>query len=68
MILMYARIGRQGKLEGKPFAATGWFATGYFLVWIGFSLVATLVQWAIERSALLDSRMASASTRSGESC
>jgi predicted metal-binding membrane protein len=61
MILMHARIGRQGKLEGKPFAATGWFAAGYFLVWIGFSFVATLVQWAIERAALLDSRMASAS-------
>ena len=41
MILMYARVGRQGKLEGKPFAATGWFATGYFLVWTGFSLAAT---------------------------
>jgi predicted metal-binding membrane protein len=52
MILMYAR---------KPFAATGWFATGYFLVWIGFSLAATLVQWGVERAALLDSRMASAS-------
>ena len=46
---------------GKTFAATGWFATGYFLVWIGFSLAATLVQWVIERAALLDSRMASAS-------
>ena len=61
MILMYARVGRQAKAESKPFAATGWFAAGYFLVWIGFSLAATLVQWAIERAALLDSRMASAS-------
>src|SRR6476646_8794250 len=33
MILMYARIGRQGKLEGKQFAALGLFATGYFLAW-----------------------------------
>jgi predicted metal-binding membrane protein len=61
MILMYARVGRQAKAESKPFAATGWFAAGYFLVWIGFSLAATLVQWAIERAALLDSQMASAS-------
>ena len=61
MILMYARVGRQGRVDGKPFAATGWFATGYFLAWIGFSLVAALVQWAIERAALLISRMASAS-------
>src|SRR5499425_469598 len=38
MVLMYARVGRQGRAEGKPFAATGWFAAGYFLAWIGFSL------------------------------
>lgn len=61
MILMYARVGRQGKAQGKPLAATGWFAAGYLLAWIGFALAATLVQWAVEREALLDSRMASAS-------
>jgi predicted metal-binding membrane protein len=61
MILMYARVGRQGRTAGKPLAATGWFAAGYFLVWVGFSLAATLTQWAVERAALLDSRMASAS-------
>jgi predicted metal-binding membrane protein len=61
MILIYARLGRQAKSAGKPFAATGWFAAGYFLVWIGFALAATLVQWMLERTALLDSRMASAS-------
>jgi predicted metal-binding membrane protein len=61
MILMYARVGRQGRIAGKPLVATGWFAAGYFLIWIGFSLAATLVQWMIERAALLDSRMTSAS-------
>src|SRR5436305_10391535 len=61
MILMYARVGRQGRTEGKPLAATGWFAAGYFAAWINFSLAATMVQWGIERAALLDDRMASAS-------
>src|SRR5262249_62132187 len=42
MILMYALVGRQGKAAGNPFAATGWFAAGYFLAWIGFSLAAAL--------------------------
>ena len=60
MILLYARVGRQGKSAGKPLAATGWFVGGYFLAWVGFSLAATLVQWVLERAALLDSRMASA--------
>ncbi len=61
MILMYARVGRQGKAQGKPFAATGWFAAGYLLAWGGFSLAATLLQWAIERAVLLDSWMTIAS-------
>jgi predicted metal-binding membrane protein len=60
MILMYARAGRQAKIAGKPLAPTGWFAAGYFLAWAGFSLSATLVQWMLERAALLDARMASA--------
>jgi predicted metal-binding membrane protein len=61
MILMYARVGRQVNAKSKPLMATGWFVAGYFLTWIAFSLVATLVQWMIERAAFLDSRMASAS-------
>jgi predicted metal-binding membrane protein len=61
MILMYAAVGRRWKAEGKPFAATGWFAAGYLLAWSGFSLAATLLQWVIDRAALLDSQMAIAS-------
>ena len=57
MILMYARVVRQGQAQGRPFAATGWFAAGYLLAWTGFSLAATVLQWVIERAALLDSRM-----------
>src|SRR5262247_223651 len=60
MILLYARVGRQGRAAGRPLAATGWFAAGYFVAWAGFSLAATLVQWVLERKALLDARMASA--------
>src|SRR6266704_409835 len=65
MILMYARVGRHGKAQGKPFAATGWFAAGYLLAWSGFSLAATFLQWVIERAALLDTRMAIASNLLG---
>jgi predicted metal-binding membrane protein len=62
MILMYARVGRQTGAQGRPLAAaTVWFGSGYFLVWAAFSLFATLVQWALERTALLDSAMASTS-------
>jgi predicted metal-binding membrane protein len=61
VILMYARVGRQAAAKGTPLAATGWFAAGYFLAWIGFSVVATVAQWSLERATLLDAGMASAS-------
>jgi predicted metal-binding membrane protein len=61
MILIYARVGRQASARGKPFAATGWFASGYLLTWLGFAVVATVAQWALDRTALVDSKMASAS-------
>jgi predicted metal-binding membrane protein len=65
MVLMYSRVGRQTEAYGTPFAATVWFASGYFLVWIAFALLATLVQWAFERAALLDSAMAGTSNLVG---
>jgi len=61
MVLMYARIGRQTGPHDTPFAATVWFASGYFLIWASFALLATLVHWAFERTALLDYTMAGAS-------
>jgi predicted metal-binding membrane protein len=61
MILIYAGFGRQAKTDGKPFAATGWFAAGYLLTWISFALVATVAQWALEQYALLTPMMESAS-------
>jgi predicted metal-binding membrane protein len=58
MILIYARIGRLGATQGTPFASTGWFLGGYLVVWSGFALAATAAQWTLERTNLLDARMA----------
>jgi predicted metal-binding membrane protein len=65
MILIYARVGRQAAVRGKPFASSGWFAGGYLLAWIAFALFATSAQWALERTALLTPMMASASNKLG---
>jgi len=65
MILIYARVGRQAAVQGKPFAGSAWFAGGYVLAWTAFSLVATSAQWALERAALLMPMMESASNRLG---
>lgn len=61
MILLYARVGRQAALQRQPFAATGWFAAGYLLAWTGFSVVATFMQWVLERLTLLSPMMTSTS-------
>src|SRR5262249_58165480 len=60
MILMYARVGRQAAAEGTPFAATGWFAGGYFLAWVGFSLVSAVAPLALQRPDLVGRGIAGA--------
>jgi predicted metal-binding membrane protein len=57
MILVYARVAREAAVQRRPFAAAGWFVLGYLLVWTGFSLVATALQWALERAALLSATL-----------
>lgn len=58
MVLLYALVGRKARIEGKPFAPTGWFFAGYVLVWVFFSIVATLCQWLLASMALLTPMMA----------
>src|SRR5215469_4945963 len=65
MILIYARVGRQAVVSGHPFAASGWFASGYLIAWLGFSLAATSAQWVLERAALLTPTMQSVSAGLG---
>jgi predicted metal-binding membrane protein len=59
MILLYARVGRTA--QHRPFAATGWFAAGYFLAWALFSLAASLCQAGLSAFALLTPMLKSAS-------
>jgi len=65
MILIYARVGRHAVGSGQPFAASGWFACGYLVAWLAFSLAATSAQWALERAALLTPMMESTSSLLG---
>src|ERR1700687_5834632 len=61
MVLLYARVGRQAVMQGKPFANSNWFFGGYLVAWVAFALVATLAQWAAQRASLLTPTMESAS-------
>jgi predicted metal-binding membrane protein len=53
MILIYARVAREAAARRRPFAAVGWFLLGYLSVWTGFAVIATALQWALQRDALL---------------
>jgi predicted metal-binding membrane protein len=59
IVLLYARVARQAATDGKTFAPTAWFFSGYVLIWIGFSLLATFAQWVLDRTAMLTSTMSS---------
>jgi predicted metal-binding membrane protein len=61
MLLLYARLAAMNNSAGRMFASTAWFAGGYILAWTGFSLLATLAQYQLERLALLTLMMQSAS-------
>ncbi len=61
MILLYATVSRRQRGRGHVFAPTGLFVAGYVVAWTGFSLAATVLQWAFEQAALLSPIMVATS-------
>ena len=60
MILLYARVTRHAQMKGQMEAAavpTSIFAFGYLVAWLGFSLAATALQWALEQAGLMHAMM-----------
>lgn len=56
VILLVAGLARRGSAAAAPSAAS--FVLGYLLVWIGFSGLATGLQWSLHKAGLLSPRMA----------
>lgn len=50
MILTFAAIGRKQTLGGRVNLALLLFTSGYLLVWSGFSVVAVILQWLLQRA------------------
>ncbi len=75
MVLLHAAITRKGLTRANDagadapshrfHSATAAFVVGYLVMWGAFSLVAVVVQWALERGELLSSMMMSTSTLLG---
>jgi predicted metal-binding membrane protein len=61
MIVTYAQIADTAARKGEPAVSPLVLTAGYVAVWLGFAVVATALQAALTRLALLDSAMASAS-------
>ena len=59
MLLLFALLNRKERSRGRPFVPTGVFAAGYLIVWGLFSVIATLLQWALDGTGLLSSMMVS---------
>jgi predicted metal-binding membrane protein len=59
-ILLAAALMRQ-RGGNRIFGPTGLFVVGYLVIWFGFSLTATALQWGLDRAGLLSADMASGS-------
>jgi predicted metal-binding membrane protein len=59
-ILLAAALMRQRGRNGI-LGLTGLFVLGYLVIWFGFSLVATALQWGLDRAGLLSAGMTSGS-------
>ncbi|AHD03688.1 DUF2182 domain-containing protein [Leisingera methylohalidivorans] len=60
-ILIFSRMNAKASTRGASGVAGCWFASGYIIVWVGFSVVATILQWGLEKVALLSPMMVASS-------
>ncbi len=65
MILLFATINRKRRAGSTQHGPAAVFALGYLLVWIGFSLLATILQNGLQQAALLSRMLASTSAPLG---
>jgi predicted metal-binding membrane protein len=61
MVLFFATFARRSREQGHTVAPVGAFVAGYLVVWSAFALVATSLQWALDRLSLLSPHMATIS-------
>lgn len=52
MILIFTTVNRKRQTDATPVVRTGLFLLGYIIVWTAYSLLATLLQWALRAGAL----------------
>lgn len=61
MVAAFAAINRRRRERAAPYVPTTIFLAGYVIAWAGFSIVATALQWLLQKTELLTTMMQSAS-------
>jgi len=61
MIAAFATINRRRRERNAPYVPTAVFLLGYLVVWSGFSAVATLLQYLLQKAELLTTMVQSGS-------
>jgi predicted metal-binding membrane protein len=61
MVTAFATINRRRRERSAPYVPTAIFLSGYVIAWAGFSLIATALQWLLQKTELLTTMMQSAS-------
>lgn len=61
VLLLFAQMQSQRAQRGGP-SSVLLFGLGYLTIWLGFSMIATLAQWALHEGALLSPAMAASSS------
>ena len=61
MVTAFATINRRRRERSAPYVPTAIFLAGYLIAWAGFSLVATALQWLLQKTELITTMMQSAS-------
>ena len=57
IVLLFATVNRKSRQQGRTWVPTSIFAAGYLVAWGGFSLIAVILQWGLERLAQLSPMM-----------
>ncbi len=58
-VMIFGRVREKRRASGRVFAPTAAFVAGYLLVWVGFSLAATVANWFLHTNGWMSSMMGS---------
>ena len=57
LILIFAMVNRQRQQQQNPYVSSSYLLSGYLTAWAAFSLLATILQWALQQIDWLNPMM-----------